>query len=212
MIKRIQLFLFISCLWALNGCLRSTTSMPPPAELDVSPVFTPSTFDEALLYMKSYSSEERILGMWAILDYPEELQTALPFIIQNLYYQENSDVRSAAARVLGELSTLAKPAVPDLLKVMQADSSFDVKVDIAIALGKIGDRSAVPALAKNLYDFKNTDLAAFSARSISQLTGESFPDSDSSGFRLNEEGIPLIVVAAQEWWQETGQYQDWESK
>jgi HEAT repeat protein len=196
----------------MSGCVNITTPIAPPVELEVSPIVTPSTFDEALLYMKSNSSEKRVLGMWAVLDYLDETQTALPFIVQNLYYQQDSDVRSAAARVLGELGPLAKLSVTDLLKVMQADPSPDVQVDIAIALGKIGDPMAVPALVDNLHDYKNNNLAAFSARSISQLAGENFPDSNTSGFSLNEQGVPLIVLAAQNWWLEKGQFQDWENK
>jgi hypothetical protein len=176
-------------------------------EFETSPVATPSTFQQALLYMKSQSGDERILGMWAILDYPDKNQEALPIIVQNLYYQENSDVRSAAARVLGELGPSATVAVSDLINVMQSDSSSDVKIDTAISLGNIGDQSAVPALAGNLE--RDYNLATLSAKSISQITGENFPDSNSSGFRLNEQGIPLIVIAAREWWEEKGQFLDW---
>lgn len=201
------LFLVLTYTLALSGCVRSNAVSAPPVEFEASPAATPSTFQQALVYMKSQSSDERILGMWAILDYPDKSQEALPIIIQNLYYQENSDVRSAAARVLGELGPLATVAVSDLINAMQSDSSSDVKIDTAISLGKIGDRSAVPALAGNLEG--DYTLAALSAKSISQITGENFPDSNSSGFRLNEQGVPLIVIAAREWWEEKGQFLDW---
>jgi len=162
--------------------------------------------------MKSPSADERLLGMWAVLNYPDKNQATLPFVVQNLYYQQNSDVRSAAARVLGELGPVANMAVPDLINVLQTDSSSDVQIDIAIALGKIDDLSAVPALASNLIGYEDNNIAAFSAKSISQLTGETFPDSDSSGFRLDEHGVPLIVIAARDWWLSTGQFEDWNKK
>jgi hypothetical protein len=202
------LFFVLTYTLALSGCVRSNSVSSPPVELEASPVATPSTFQQALVYMKSQSSDERILGMWAILGYPDKSQEALPIIVQNLYYQQSLDVRSAAARVLGELGPLASTAASDLIKVMQTDSSSDVRVDIAITLGKINNLSAVPALAGNLEE-EDYDLAAFSAQSIARLTGENFPDSDSTGFRLNEQGIPLIIIVAREWWNDKGQYSDW---
>lgn len=201
------IFFVLTYTLALSGCVRNNSVSAPPVELEASPVATPSTFQQALVYMKSQSSDERILGMWAMLDYPDKSQEALPIIVQNLHYQENPAVRSAAARVLGELGPLATAAVFDLITVMQSDSSSDVRIDIAISLGNIGDRGAVPALAGNLE--KDYNFAAFSAKSISQITGENFPDSKSSGFRLNDEGVPLIVIAAREWWNNTGQFEDW---
>jgi hypothetical protein len=208
MIKSTNLIFFVlAYTLALSGCVKSNSVGTSPVELEASPVATPSTFRQALVYMKSQSSDERILGMGAMLNYPDKSQEALPIIVENLYYQENSDVRSAAARVLGELGPLATAAVSDLLTVMQSDSSSDVRIDIAISLGNIGDRRAVPALASNLE--KDNNFAAFSAKSISQITGENFPDSNSSGFRLNDAGIPLIVIAAREWWNNAGQFEDW---
>lgn len=49
-----------------------------------------------------------------------------------------------------------------------------------------------------------------SAVAIALITGEDFPDADSSGgYYLNEEGVPLVVIAAREWWKSEGQYQEW---
>lgn len=197
---------------ALSGCGKLNLPASPPVELEVSPVAKPSSFEQALQYIRSQSIDERLLGMWAVLDYPDEIQEALPIIIQNLNYQQSSEVRSAAARVLGELGPLAKTAVPNLIDVMQTDSVADVRIDVAIALGKIEDTAAVPALAENLNLDKEYDLAAFSAKSIAQITGQSFPDSNSNGFRVDEQGVPLIVIGAREWWKDKGQFENWSEK
>jgi HEAT repeat protein len=184
------------------------STLTPPIELELSPVPTPSTFDEAVKYMGG-DSQERIVGMWATLRYKNKAEEAMLLIIGNMYYVPSSDVRSNAARVLGELGPIAIRAVPDLIKVMQKDESLNVQIDAARSLGKIGDTRALPALAENLYK-NNNDLAIYSAKSISLLSGETFTDSDSlGGYRLNEKGIPLIVIAARQWWENVGKYKNW---
>jgi hypothetical protein len=42
------------------------------------------------------------------------------------------------------------------------------------------------------------------------ITGEGFPDVDlQHGYRLNEQEVLLIVIAARAWWKEKEQFQDW---
>jgi HEAT repeat protein len=125
---------------------------------------------------------------------------------------ETSDVRESAARVLGELGNQAIDATPDLIIAMQNDSSINLQNEAARALGKISDKRAIPALADNLYK-SDRNLAISSAKAIAMITGEIFSDSASdSGYKLNAQGIPFIVIDAKKWWEEKGQLQDWEYK
>lgn len=192
----------------LIGCVHMI-SPTPPVELETTPIPTPSSFDDIVNYINSEIQEQQIVGMWAALGYQGETPITIPLIIHNLY-DPVSEVRLNAAKVLGEFGTLADQSVPDLIIVLQRDDAVDVQVEVAMALGKIGNKKAVPPLASNLFGYKSFNLAIYSAKSISMITGEVFPDSDSrGGYRVNDQGVPLIVIAAQEWWEETGKYLEW---
>jgi HEAT repeat protein len=153
----------------------------------------------------------------ALSNFGKEAVEAVPALIQNLHYETTSDVREAAAIALGRLGPDARSAVPDLIGVLQNDNSVNVRSAAAEALGQIGDPLAVPALISVLYEEEvmgrtNMELTIDSAVSIALITGESFPDADSQhGYRLNEEGVPLVVIAAREWWEKEGQHRDWDS-
>ena len=83
------------------------------------------------------------------------------------------------------------------------------------ALGSIGERSSVPVLVQILLDERTLEYHKFlvidCALSISKITGEKFADMDDgiAGYTINEDGIPLIVVDARSWWEQDGQYQNW---
>ncbi len=204
---KMTLLILLTVALAMAACLpRSGPS--PQVELRPSPLPTPSSFNAAINYVQSSVAEERIVGMWAILNYRSRASEAMPFIIQNLHYEPTSDVRSNAARVLGALGPTGGAGVPDLINALKNDNSINVQIDAANALGHIGDKTAVPVLAQKLYE-DNMDLAIYSAKSIAAITGEDFPDARSNGGYRIEGGVPLLVSAARQWWETTGQYQDW---
>lgn len=64
-----------------------------------------------------------------------------------------NDYRAAASYAFGMLQSMAKPAVPDLVKLLQ-DPEPDVRSGAASCLGRIGPAAeeAVPALVKSLDD------------------------------------------------------------
>lgn len=61
-------------------------------------------------------------------------------------------VQERAARALGRYGRAAASAVPSLIKLITTDAIHGVKLHAVIALGQIGDRSALPALEKATHD------------------------------------------------------------
>lgn len=200
-LRKLVVLLFVSAL--LGGCVKN-----PSVEGQSLIPATPATLSEAIENLSSVSAYERIYAAGAIRNFGEEARSALPYLIQNLSYS-NSDVRESAAEALRWLGPEAQDAVQDLIFVAQNDVAINARIAAARALGEIGANEAVPILAE-LLDEENNKLAIFSAVSISNITGEEFPDSNTKGgYSLNEEGRPLIVIAAQEWWEEEGKFDDW---
>jgi len=77
---------------------------------------------------------------------------------------ESSDVRSWAARGLGEIKD--KFAIPSLIKALKNDGNSDVRCDAAWALVVIGDTtSVIPALIKALKDDESSDVRSYVAYS-----------------------------------------------
>ena len=204
--KSTFMWLFVGLL--LIGCI---PAIEQPVELDYEIVSTPSSFDEALAYMEDYSVEKRIEGMWAVINYPDNAEEAIPLLIQNLYYETTPDIRAHAARILGVLGKESIAAVPDLIQVAQNDTSLKVQIEAATALGSISDRKAVPVLAQKMYQ-DDIELGIVSANAISQITGLKFSEANSQVYTLDENGVPLVVIAVQTWWEEEGQYQDWSNE
>ena len=61
-------------------------------------------------------------------------------------------VQERAARALGRYGRAAASAVPSLIKLITTDAIHGVKLHAVIALGQIGDRSALPPLEKATHD------------------------------------------------------------
>jgi HEAT repeat protein len=82
----------------------------------------------------------------------EELaRSAIPVLTAALR-DKNARVRAQAAAALAEVGPLAKPAVDELIHLLQADSDPDVRLRATSALGSIGPeaRAAVPVLVDQL--------------------------------------------------------------
>lgn len=182
---------------------------------DPAPLSTaPSTVTELVVSLSDPDHRARLAAIYALRDMGSAAEPAVPALIAALS-DTVSDVRVAAADALGEIGPKAAPAVPALIEVLRSDDFVHARVSAAEALGKIGDVSAVPALADILWDQEareeDISIPIKAAQAIAQLTDNSFPDSGpgSHGYRLNDDGEPLIVIAAQEWWQNKGMHQEW---
>lgn len=193
------------------GCSNHGQSQTPTAsaiELSNQPYPTLSnTLPELIVALTSPNAEVRIGAARRIASFGTSAVTAVPALSRNLQ-DENSEVRRATIDALSAIGEGAKPAVPNLIVLLLTDSAVQPRRQAAIALGKIGDISSVPALAQCLSD-QDSGVAIFCAKSIAMLTGQEFPDLHSTGYALNNEGVPVIVVTAKEWWQENGQYEIW---
>ncbi|MBC7875698.1 MAG: HEAT repeat domain-containing protein [Anaerolineales bacterium] len=214
-LTRLTLITFtITCL--NYSCAAKNITPTPVMEEGVWP--TPaSTLQELITNISSEDIATRIVSIYALEKYGDEAISALPALISNLNAND-LDLRAAAIYALGKLGPEAKVAVPDLIEALKNDNYIHNRSDAAIALGEIGDLSSIPALGACLFDNSDDRIERFDykdpiycAKSIAKITGEKFTDSDSTGYRLNENHIPLIVLDARKWWLETGQFQNWES-
>lgn len=209
-IHKLLLTCILFFLWSsLSGC--STSSSTPLFELTTIPPTAPSSLSELLFILENGSDDARISASLAILSRgKEDRLAAIPILIENLSYEDNSEVRKITAIVLGELGPEAQIGVQELVQIVNTDIAVKVRVVAAEALGKIGDRSSVPALVGSL-NSDNLELIIVSAKSIGILVGEEFTDINSiQGYVLSTDGTPLIVLDAKKWWEEEGKYDDWE--
>jgi hypothetical protein len=206
-------FILLVTLASCNGELAKPTPSP---EVETSTLPTPaSTLPDLVKNLASEDMAVRLSSIYALEKYGEEAKVAIPGLIDNLYVND-SDIRKAAADVLGKLGPSAGSAVPDLMSVLQNDSSYYARVAAANALGLIDDPRAVPSLVTTLFEeqiYQLHTLEITCAESIAKITGEKFTDVGSKGvYTINDDGIPLIVIDAQKWWQEVGQFADWSNK
>jgi HEAT repeat protein len=112
---------------------------------------TPSSLAALTLALGDKDGEVRGAAVVAISDYRDP--STITALI-NAFQDTSSFVREKAAHALGLLGSAAKPAVPALIRLLGSTESSSVQLEAAIALGEIGDRSALPALerAKTLPD------------------------------------------------------------
>jgi len=157
----------------------------------------------------------RLVSIYELDKYGKGAIIAIPDLIDNLNV-DDQELRVAAINALGHLGPDAKVAIPGLINVLHNDSYYHAKSAAATALGSIGGHMIVPDLAAALL-VDNTphsyDIAISCARSLATITGEKFRDSDSkTGYLIDKNGVPFLVIDARKWWLETGQYYDWSSK
>ena len=196
-----------------SGCINETQYAGTPtliAERELRP--TPaSTLPELIENLSSDEILARVVSAYALRDYdPDEVAVAVPKLVKNLYY-DYTEVQLSAAFLLGWLGSRARQAVPDLIATMENnENAADVRYVTASALGEIGDDSAVPALAKQLYQDSEFSfhLQINCANSIAILANQKFRDAGSTANHFSDD-IPWIVTDARSWWEQTGQYQEW---
>ncbi|MFT3893462.1 MAG: HEAT repeat domain-containing protein [Anaerolineales bacterium] len=204
----------------LTGCTNTPQISPTPGstvtpeifvERNYPPPTPPSTIPELIdVLLGDYGDEARIGAAYALGQMGEKATPAIPALTINLFHEGPYEVRLQAAKALGEIGPNAQSSVPMLIAVMFKDF-VHVRAEAAEALGKIGDTTAIPALALALDDEEN-EVSIYAAKSIAILANQNFPDVGATGFTLDEDGVPLIVKAANVWWKQEGQFQDWASQ
>ena len=202
----------LSCVASLVvACGAVTVEATPTLPAEESNMPTPaSTLAQLMVDISSDDAAVRLVSTYALEGYGEEAGVAVPLLVVNLH-DEDFDVRRAAAYVLGTLGPIARASVPDLVGALQHDSYIHVRVEAAEALGSIGDPTAVPALAQSLLDDigPSYEVAIVCALSKATITGERFTDPHPGVYELDEDGVPLLVVDARNWWDSTGRFLDW---
>ena len=194
---------------ACNSTLESTPTATPYEEIRPIPQITlPSTLSGLIVVLKGEDDVAKIGAARVLASMGPEAELAVPALTQNLY-SNSSEVRRVVAEALGEIGPTARSSVPALIVILLADPFVHARSNAATALGKIERVDAVPALATALMD-EHVRVQISSAISIALLTGQEFPDLNvKGGYSLDENGVPIIVIAAREWWEEEGRYQDW---
>jgi HEAT repeat protein len=211
LILSIRIVVLIMFTWLLSACIRHEgdvwiESTPPPP---------PSTLPEAIEALHSDSAEERINAASFIGELGEDGSSAVPDLLDTLYWPKNpnSQVQRAVVRALGKIGPQAQDAVPALSELITSPStSVHVRRGAARALCKIGDESAIIVLSEMLYDDESDSLtAAAAARAIACLAPDEFDIvSDIDNTRV-EDGELVIVTEVKRWWEETGSSIDWQN-
>lgn len=168
-----------------------------------------------------HTNEELIQGIGALEVFADHASDATPELVHMMMNPPSHDphIRLVAVSALRAIRDPA--AVPYLLSILVSEDVEDwIRKDAAIALASYGleARCTVPSLVSQL-DSPEPDVRIGAALVISQATGNSFPGSERRNwdpdylgawqFKRRIDGEYLIVNAAKEWWQDTGQHQDW---
>ncbi len=209
--RRLPFVCFILGSLLLGSACSAAGQGPPSPEMappDCVPTdAAPRTLSELIQDLQEENYCVRRSAALALAEMGEEASSAVPELTRLLYSDGPWELRSAAAFALGEIGSASKPAVPVLIAALLGDF-VHVQSAAADALGKIGDRSAVPALALALRT-DQTESAIDAAEALAILTGQEFPGLGRPAYELNEESLPLLVVAAQQWWDQTGRFESW---
>ncbi len=125
--------------------------------------------------------------------------TGVDALVEAMDRQE-ADVRAAAARALGECR--ARPAAPRLTEAVTADPAWRVRLEAAMALGRVGD--GVQALAQGLAD-PYPDVVRACAAAMEAIGAPPEPATMNAAWAISEErwddcvavgraAIPLLQV------------------
>lgn len=206
-------FLIFSPLIFVNCSKNSEADVPTEKYAEESTQAYPTlsnSLPELIDALSSPNDEIRIAAARKMVAFGPDAKLAISSLIQNLKHP-NSEVRRSAVDALASLGELAKPSVRGITDLLLTDTAIQPRRQAAKALGEIGDVSAVPSLAKCLSD-SDDGVAIQCAKSIGILANQQFPDMNSTSYRIDHNGIPLIVSAATEWWVNSGQYETWISQ
>jgi len=80
------------------------------------------------------------------LHYPEEVASLVPKLMQYLDSGHTNAVKNAVA-ALGNIGSsnpeLVKDSVPKIRKILETTTDIDIKMNAKVALGRLGDPSAM---------------------------------------------------------------------
>jgi HEAT repeats/PBS lyase HEAT-like repeat len=134
---------------------------------------------------------------------------AVPALIGVLQNDESIQVRRSVVEALKQIGDAS--AVPALASVLYEEDILG-PTPTPISCEPIDLNGAkVCTYGEEANKWSRTDkrLALDAAVAIAQITGENFPDAESSTYQVDEAGVPLIVIAAKEWWEKEGQFKQW---
>lgn len=180
--------------------IEQSSPRPPP----------PATLPELIEDLLGEDELAKLSATYRLAEMGSEAATAVPMLTKNLQDNYSYDVQKATAFALGEIGPEAKSSVPDLSLFMLTDFAHG-GVAAAEALGKIGDKSAIPALVQAL-DHRYSGVGVAAAESIAILTHQQFTDFGGPAYTLDKNGVPLIILEAKKWWNDEGQYQSWSNE
>jgi HEAT repeat protein len=104
----------------------------------------------------------------ALGDHPDPIATGA---LINALSDKNPFVRAQSAHALGVNGTAAAKAVPALVKLLERDEDGEARRQAAIALGRIGHRSALSALERARHD-RDPYLAQAAREAITAIDGK----------------------------------------
>jgi HEAT repeat protein len=218
-IKRVEGgIIFLLFLVVGVGCSTNRIANPTPTSDNALPYAQEDTLptpakqlDEIIRNISSDDPGVRLVSIRALENFGDQAAKAVPALREALF-DDSSEIRINSAIQLGNLGPKAVDSVSDLQTVLENDMGMNVRKWAARSLGMIGSRSSVPILVNSL-DVDNEFLAIESAEAIARITGEHFRDAGyTGGYFSNSQGIPNIVIDARKWWEEEGQYQDWDGQ
>lgn len=204
-----RFIIFLSLLTIGVGCNPTYTNSASSYVEEEGTLPAPAKeLDEIIKNISDDDPAVRLVSIRALDQFGDEAVKAIPALRKALF-DEWGEIQAIAAIQLGRFGPKAIDAVPELQTVLENDMSYNARYWAVRSLGEIGSPTSVPILAATLYD-DNEFIEIDCAEAIAAITGIHFTDSGrQGGYILNDQGIPKIVIDAREWWQETGQYQDW---
>ena len=102
------------------------------------------------------------VALWA----SHALSPSLRTLMSTARESDSFALRVSAIYEIGERRAQARAAVPLLIELMRSDPDQYIRSSCAIALGKIGDPRAVPALEERLAECKRRQLGKSHLQSV----------------------------------------------
>jgi hypothetical protein len=195
----------IDALLGYSGAARVTAAYALPRFGEEAVVAIPALIQN--LHYET-TSDVRKAAAFALGELGSGACDAVPDLLNVLHTDDSVNVRRSAAEALGKIGDpLAIPALVGILYEEDILGPTPTPLSCTHVGGaEVCDYGKEAAKWQRINEWLTLDAAI----AIALITGEDFPDADSQhGYRLNEQGVLLIVIAARAWWEEKGQFQDW---
>ncbi len=136
----------------------------------------------------------RVYAARALWQLTHDLHPVLPALLAGLEADDDVRTREMAARVLAGAGPPAQEAIPDLVRLLKADSLGTREMAISV-LGQLGDPAAVPALLTALEDNKK-DLALTLVTALSHFPMPQVARALPGFLKQNNRELKLAVLKA----------------